>query len=83
MPTVHLGNLHSRFLTCDRPPLSPLYDADAICRVVFREVYVEIRSMLEVNLLHRFLHTEGFRKVQVDTPPTGAAKHGFGAADNV
>eukprot|EP00903_Cladosiphon_okamuranus_P005905 g5839.t1 len=39
-------------------------------RLIFREAFLEIRSMLETNLLHRFLHTEGFRSIpSSDTPP--------------
>ena len=41
----------------------------SMARLVFNDAYLEIRSMLEVNLLHRFLHTEGFRNIpSVDTP---------------
>lgn len=40
-----------------------------VSRLVFNDAYLEIRSMLEVNLLHRFLHTEGFRNLpSVSTP---------------
>ncbi|CAM9942567.1 unnamed protein product [Laminaria digitata] len=39
-------------------------------RLIFGEAFLEIRSMLECNLLHRFLHTDGFRRVQVETPNT-------------
>ncbi|CAN0197226.1 unnamed protein product [Pylaiella littoralis] len=45
-------------------------------RQVFRKAYVEIRSMLEINLLHRFFNTEGFRNsLSADTehvPANGA-----------
>lgn len=42
----------------------------ACLRLIFRAAFLEIRSMLETNLLHRFLHTEGFRNVMAsDTPP--------------
>eukprot|EP00752_Nemacystus_decipiens_P007141 g6394.t1 len=39
-------------------------------RLIFKTAFLEIRSMLETNLLHRFLHTEGFRTIMAsDTPP--------------
>ncbi|CAM9298964.1 unnamed protein product [Scytosiphon promiscuus] len=38
-------------------------------RLVFSDAYLEIRSMLEVNLLHRFFHTDGFRNLpSISTP---------------
>ncbi|CAM9534377.1 unnamed protein product [Sphacelaria rigidula] len=39
-------------------------------RMIFQPAFLEIRSMLEVNLLHRFIDTEDFRSgVQLQTPP--------------
>ena len=36
--------------------------------------------MLEINLLHRFLHTDGFRRVQIETPNTEVMEAGFNSA---
>eukprot|EP00904_Undaria_pinnatifida_P005841 jgi/Undpi1/2387/HiC_scaffold_13.g05768.m1 len=49
-------------------------------RLIFGEAYLEIRSMLEFNLLHRFLHTDGFRRVRIDTPSNAVAS-GFNSAN--
>lgn len=37
-------------------------------RTIFQPAFLEIRSMLEVNLLHRFMETEGFRSVWIQSP---------------
>ena len=49
-------------------------------RLIFSEAFLEIRSMLEINLLHRFLHTDGFRRVQIETPNTEVMEAGFNSA---
>lgn len=49
-------------------------------RLIFGDAFLEIRSMLEINLLHRFLHTDGFRRVQTETPNTEVMEAGFNSA---
>lgn len=43
---------------------------------------MEIRSMLEINLLGRFMNTDGFKKIQLDTPEPGTNSM-FRSADKV
>ncbi|CAB1112271.1 unnamed protein product [Ectocarpus sp. CCAP 1310/34] len=38
-------------------------------RLVLNKAYIEIRDMLETNLLHRFLHTEAFRTLLAGADP--------------
>lgn len=40
--------------------LIPFEQQNACARLVFAQSYVEVRQMLEANLLRRFLHTKEF-----------------------
>ncbi|CAM9817612.1 unnamed protein product [Ectocarpus sp. 6 AP-2014] len=44
---------------------------DAGRRLVLNKAYIEIRDMLETNLLYRFLHTEAFRTLAEADPDHG------------
>lgn len=62
------GLAHHLLSECSCPPVfgvCPLAKLRPADRMVFRQAYVEVRQMLEANLLRRFLSTDRFKNLRM------------------